>query len=170
MLHVSISQSAVRRAYRGRIFAAGVLQVSLQGIAAVSQGAAPNSKQGEDSMKFLSIYKSAERNAPPSQEEMANMGKLVEEGMKAGWLLGTEGCLPSALGARVRNSSGKLTVTDGPFTEAKEVVGGFAILRANSKQEAIQLAKDFLQVVGDGECELRQIFEADTCVQKAQTV
>ena len=142
----------------------------MQEIATVLQDAALNSKQREDNMKFLSIYKSAEKNAPPSQEEMAKMGKLVEEGMKAGWLLGTEGCLPSALGARVRNSSGKLTVTDGPFTEAKEVVGGFAILRANSKQEAIQLAKDFLQVVGDGECELRQIFEADTCVQKAQTV
>jgi hypothetical protein len=109
-------------------------------------------------MRFLSIYKSPERNAPPSQEEMAKMGKLVEEGMKAGWLLATEGCLPSALGARVRNSSGKLTVTDGPFTEAKEVVGGFAILQANSKAEAIQLAKDFLQVVGEGECELRQLF------------
>jgi hypothetical protein len=120
-------------------------------------------------MKFLSIYKAVERNAPPSQEEMAKMGKLVEEGMKAGWLLATEGCLPTALGARVRNSNGKLTVTDGPFTEAKEVVGGFAILRANSKQEAIQLARDFLQVVGEGECELRQIFEADTCVQKAAT-
>jgi hypothetical protein len=115
-------------------------------------------------MKFLSIYKHAERNAPPSQEEMAKMGKLVEEGMKAGWLLGTEGCLPSGLGARVRNSSGNVTVTDGPFTEAKEVVGGFAILRANSKDEAIQLAKDFLHVVGDGECELRQLYEADTCV------
>ncbi|HKV63480.1 MAG TPA: YciI family protein [Candidatus Acidoferrum sp.] len=115
-------------------------------------------------MKFLSIYKHAERNAPPSQEEMAKMGKLVEEGMKAGWLLGTEGCLPSALGARVRNSSGNVSVTDGPFTEAKEVVGGFAILRANSKQEAIQLAKDFLNVVGDGECELRQLYEADTCL------
>jgi hypothetical protein len=63
-------------------------------------------------MRFLSIYKSVERNAPPSQEEMARMGKLVEEGMKAGWLLGTEGCLPSALGARVRSSSGKQTVTD----------------------------------------------------------
>ncbi len=98
------------------------------------------------------------------------MGKLIEEGMKAGWLLGTEGCLPSALGARVRKADGRVTVTDGPFTEAKEVVGGFAILRTNSKQKAIQLAKDFLQVVGDGECELRQIFEADTCVQKAQTV
>ena len=120
-------------------------------------------------MKFLSMYKSVERNAPPSQEEMAKMGKLVEEGMKAGWLLATEGCLPTALGARVRNSNGKVTVTDGPFTEAKEVVGGFAILRANSKQEAIQLARDFLQVVGEGECELRQIFEADTCVQKAAT-
>ncbi len=120
-------------------------------------------------MKFLSIYKTAERGVPPTQEEMAKMGKLVEEGMKAGWLLATEGCLPSALGARVRSSKGKLSVTDGPFTESKEVVGGFAILRANSKEEAIQLAKDFLQVAGDGECELRQIFEADTCVQKAAT-
>ena len=120
-------------------------------------------------MKFLSIYKAVERNTSPSQEEMAKMGKLVEEGMKAGWLLATEGCLPTALGARVRNSNGKVTVTDGPFTEAKEVVGGFAILRANSKEEAIQLAREFLQVVGEGECELRQIFEADTCVQKAAT-
>jgi hypothetical protein len=111
-------------------------------------------------MKFLSIYKTAERNTPPSAEEMAAMGKLVEDGMKAGWLLGTEGCLPSVLGARVRCSSGKLSVTDGPFTESKEVVGGFAILKADSKQEAIQLAKDFLRVAGDGECELRQIYEA----------
>ena len=111
-------------------------------------------------MKFLSIYKSVERGVPPSQEEMSRMGKLVEEGMKAGWLLGTEGCLPSALGARVRLSDGKISVTDGPFTESKEVVGGFAILQANSKAEAIQLAKDFLSVVGTGECELRQIYEA----------
>src|SRR5436309_15207881 len=119
-------------------------------------------------MKFLSIYKHAERTGPPSQEEINKMGKLVEEGMKAGWLLATEGCLPSALGARVRNSSGKLTVTDGPFTEAKEVVGGFAILRANSKAEAIQLAKDVLQVVGEGECELRQIHEADTVLHQEE--
>src|SRR5258708_34832598 len=108
-------------------------------------------------MKCVSIYKTAERNAPPSQEEMAKMGKLVEEGMKAGWLLGTEGCLPSALGARVRNSSGNLTVTDGPFTEAKELVGGFAILRANSQEEAIPLAKDFLKVLGTGGWALRQL-------------
>src|ERR1700726_5109086 len=118
-------------------------------------------------MKFLSIYKNVERNAPPSQEVMAKMGKLVEEGMKAGWLLATEGCLPTALGARVRKSNGKVTVTDGPFAEAKEVVGGFAILRANSKAEAIQLAKDFLNAVGDGEGELRQIYEADQCADAA---
>jgi hypothetical protein len=111
-------------------------------------------------MKFLSMYKSVERNAPPSQQEMDKMGKLIEEGMKAGWLIATEGCLPSALGARVRSTNGKVSVTDGPFTESKEVVGGFAILRANSKKEAIELLKGFLQVVGDGECELRQIYEA----------
>lgn len=120
-------------------------------------------------MKFLSVYNAVERNLPPSQAEMERMGKLVEEGMKAGWLLGTEGCLPSKLGARVRNSAGKLSVTDGPFTESKELIAGFAILRANSKEEAIQLAKDFLQVVGDGECELRQIYEADTCYGSTAT-
>ena len=113
-------------------------------------------------MKFLSMYKSVERNTPPTAEEMAAMGKLIEEGMKAGWLLATEGCLPSALGARVRRSGGNVTVTDGPFTEAKEVVGGFAILKADSKEEAIQLATDFLKVVGEGECELRPIYEHDS--------
>lgn len=111
-------------------------------------------------MKFLSIYKTVERNTPPSHEEMDSMGKLIEEAMREGWLLGTEGCLPSALGARVRIDNGALKVTDGPFTEAKELVGGFAILRATSKQEAIELAKRFLKVVGQGECELRQIHEA----------
>lgn len=120
-------------------------------------------------MRFLSIYKTVERSVPPSQEEMSKMGKLIEEGLKDGWLLGTEGCLSSRLGARVRLSEGKLAVTDGPFTEAKEVVGGFAILKTNSKDEAIELAKQFLPVAGDGECELRQLFEAGevTCVQKA---
>lgn len=120
-------------------------------------------------MKFISIYKHFETNTPPSAEEMAKMGKLVEDGMKAGWLVATEGCLPSALGARVRSSNGNLTVTDGPFTEAKELVGGFAILKVNSKQEAIQLAKDFLNAVGEGECELRQLFEGaqGTCTELA---
>lgn len=112
-------------------------------------------------MRFLSIYKSVERNSPPSNEEMEHMGKLVEEGMKAGWLLATEGCLPSAMGARVRKTDGAISVIDGPFTETKEVVGGFAILQAKSKEDAIRLAKDFLNAVGDGECELRQLYEME---------
>ena len=89
---------------------------------------------------------------------MAQMAKLIEESMKSGVLLATEGCLPSALGARVRRSEGKMTVTDGPFAETKEVIGGFAILQANSKEEAIEIAKRFLDVAGEGECEIRQIF------------
>jgi len=101
-----------------------------------------------------------ERNTPPTQAEMERMGKLIEEGMRKGWLLGTEGCLPSALGARVRLADGDFTVTDGPFSESKELVGGFAILQADSKQQAVELARDFLRVVGQGECELRQLYEA----------
>src|SRR5436309_1560287 len=103
-------------------------------------------------MKFLSIYKSAETGVPPTQESMERMGKLIEEAMKAGYLVGAEGCLPSALGARIRQANGAVTVTDGPFTESKEVIGGFAILQAKSKQEAIEYVRQFLQVAGDGEC------------------
>jgi hypothetical protein len=117
-------------------------------------------------MKFLSIYKTVETGALPTPEEMAKMGKLVEDGMKAGFLLAVEGCMPSAAGARVRLSKGKLTVTDGPFTESKEVIGGLAILRADSKEAAIKLAREFLEVAGDGECELRQLFEADQTAPK----
>jgi hypothetical protein len=113
-------------------------------------------------VKFLSIYKSVETGVPPSPEEMDAMGKLIEEGMKTGYLLAVEGCLPTALGARVRLSNGNITVTDGPFTETKEVIGGFALLQAESKAEAIELARRFIRVAGDGECEIRQVFEAPT--------
>jgi hypothetical protein len=112
-------------------------------------------------MKFLSVYKTAETGKPPTAEEMAAMGKLVEEGFKTGYLLATEGCLPSANGARVRITNGNVTVVDGPFTESKELIAGFAILQATSKEEAIELTKKFLNVAGDGECELRQIFDAE---------
>jgi hypothetical protein len=112
-------------------------------------------------MRFLSIYKCPERNTPPSPEEMASMGKMIEEWMKSGKLLATEGCLPSALGARVRISGGKHSISDGPFTEAKEVVGGFAILDAPSKEVAIGYVKEFLDVMGTGECELRQLYDAN---------
>ncbi len=112
-------------------------------------------------MRFLCLYKSAKpEGAVPTQKEMEEMGKLIQEGMKSGWLLATEGCLPSALGVRVKRSGEKYTVTDGPFTEAKEIVGGFALIQAKSKEEAIQLTKDFLKVAGDGESEVRQLYEA----------
>ena len=110
-------------------------------------------------MRFISIYKTPERSTPPTPEEMCSMGKLIEEWMKAGKLLATEGCMPSALGARVRIDDGKFTVSDGPFTEAKEVVGGFAILDAPSKEEAVEYVKQFLQFTGQGECEVRQLFD-----------
>jgi len=113
-------------------------------------------------VRFLSIYKTAETGEPPTAEQMAEMGKFCEEMAKAGGLLATEGCLPSAKGARVRLSSGKLTVTDGPFTESKELIAGFALLQVKSKEEAIELTKRFLKVAGDGEAELRQVFEASS--------
>ena len=111
-------------------------------------------------MKFLCIYKpSKPEGTPPTQQEMAEMGRFIEESFKSGVLIATEGCLPSALGARVRMSGGKFTVTDGPFTEAKEVVGGFALMRAGSKPEMIELTKRFLAIAGDGETEIRQVYE-----------
>jgi len=116
-------------------------------------------------MKFLSVYKTVETALPPTQEEMTTMGKLIEEGMKAGWLVAVEGCMPSVTGARVRKAGGKTVVTDGPFVETKELIGGLAILQANSKEHAIELTKYFLSHAADGECELRQLAEV-TCVDQ----
>jgi len=124
-------------------------------------------------MRFLSIYKSAETNEPPTPEMMAKMGQLIEKSMNAGTLIATEGCLPSSLGMRVRSDNGNVTVIDGPFTEAKEVVGGFAILEARSKEHAIELTREFLAVAGDGECEVRQIYSGEEhgeCLGEAATV
>src|ERR1700742_741558 len=120
-------------------------------------------------MKFLIFYQTQERSTPPTQEEVDRMGKMVEEGFKSGKLVATEGCMPSALGARIRQTNGQATVTDGPFTEAKEIVGGFAILEAASKEEAIAYVKEFMQLAGDGACEIRPLYEmpADTCVKQA---
>jgi hypothetical protein len=115
-------------------------------------------------MKFLCLYRPGrpERNDPPSQQEMAQMGKFIEEITKAGVLLATEGCLPSSQGARVRVNSGKFTVTDGPFPETKELIAGFALIQTKTKAEAIEWTKRFLAVTGEGESEVRQIFEGPT--------
>lgn len=111
-------------------------------------------------MRFISIFTHEPTGRGPTQEEMAAMGKLVEDGMKAGWLLATEGVSFGAKGVRVhRSSAGKVTVTDGPFAEAKEVVGGFAIIKADSKAEAIEWTKKFLDVAGDGVSHVFQLYE-----------
>jgi len=112
-------------------------------------------------MRYLSLYKSVE-SGPPTQAEMETMGALIQKWMAAGTLLGAEGCLPSVRGMRIRLSDGKITVTDGPFTESKEVIGGYAMLQADSMEEALECAKRFLRVHGDEwnvECEVRQVDE-----------
>jgi hypothetical protein len=110
-------------------------------------------------MRFLCIYKPAKaEGAPPTPEMMETMGKFIEQSFKEGFLLSTEGCLPSALGARVRSTGGSYSVTDRPF-ESKEIVGGFALIQAKSKEEAIESTKRFLKVAGDGETEIRQLYE-----------
>ena len=111
-------------------------------------------------MRFISFYKpGAEAAAPPSSQHLAEMGKYIEASFKAGFLLTTDGLLPSAKGARARIDPGRFMVTDRPFAKAKEVIGGYAILQVKSREEAIGHSKDFLNIVGQGECEVREIFD-----------
>jgi len=88
------------------------------------------------------------------------MGKLIEEGMKEGWLIATEGVLSNLAGFRMHKAAGgPVTVIDGPFAETKEVIGGYALLKAKDKQEVIELTKRFLNVVAQGTCEVHQLYE-----------
>ena len=87
------------------------------------------------------------------------MGEFIGELASSGVLLAADGLMPSSAGARVRVSNGKLSVTDGPFTEAKELIAGFAIVQVKSKEEAVRLAERFLRVAGDGESEVRQMHD-----------
>jgi hypothetical protein len=127
-------------------------------------------------MQFMIMVKAGsdyEAGRPPSPELMGAIGKLSEEMTKAGVLLATGGLLPSAKGARVRASGGKLSVTDGPFTETKELIGGYAIVQAKSRDEAVELGKQFMavhmRILGpsyDGECEIRQMFDGSECAER----
>jgi hypothetical protein len=109
---------------------------------------------------LLKADKESEAGAPPSRELMENMGMFIEEVMKAGVLLATDGLQPSSKGARVKLSDGKVTVTDGPFIETKELVASYALFEVKSMAEAIEWTTRFLSVLGEGECELRPIYEA----------
>src|SRR6195256_6064325 len=116
-------------------------------------------------MRFMMIVKHAEKQGPPPKQLMDAIAKLAEEAAKAGTMLGSGGLGPTALGARVRLKGGQLTVTDGPFTEAKEIVGGYAQFELKSKEEAVQSAVKFMELHKkywpgwEGETEIRQMFE-----------
>jgi hypothetical protein len=108
-------------------------------------------------MRFLSMIRIQENTGQvPSEQLMSDMGKLT----RSGRLISTAGLRPTSEGVRVRLRRGKLSQVDGPFTETKEVIGGYAILEAKSKDEAIELTQRFLKVHGDEwdlECEVRQL-------------
>jgi hypothetical protein len=112
-------------------------------------------------MKFISIFKHEPTNRMPTEAEMTTMGKLIEDAMKEGWLLATEGVPHNGLGLKIHKAlGGAITVTDGPFAEAKEVLGGYALLQAGSRAELIEITKRFLEVAGGGTCEIHQLYEA----------
>jgi|SRR6478752_6225852 hypothetical protein len=112
-------------------------------------------------MRFLSMIRVNERAGQvPSEQLMSDMGKLIEEMTRAGTLVHTAGLRPTAEGRRIRLRKGQLSTVDGPFTETKEVIGGFAIVEAPSMEAATELTKRFLLIHGDAweiECEVRQI-------------
>lgn len=116
-------------------------------------------------MRFLSMVRIRESTGQqPSERLMNEMGKLIDEMTKSGVLLDTAGLRPTSEGARVKLSGGRTSVVDGPFTESKEVVGGYAVLNADSMKEAIELTRRFLVVHGDEwelDCEVRQLEEPD---------
>lgn len=118
-------------------------------------------------MRFMMIVKSAETSGFPPQPLMDAIANLADEAVRAGRMVGSGGLAPTALGARVRISGGELMVTDGPFTETKEIVGGYAQFEFASKEEAVKSAIKFMELHKqhwpgwEGECEVRQMYGPD---------
>jgi hypothetical protein len=113
----------------------------------------------------------ARRSRPAAQGRLAyeRMTRFAADLKARGVLTACDALKSDAEGVRIEVRGGQRSRIDGPFTESKEIVGGFAILRANSKAEAIELAREFLHVAGDGECEIRQIFEQSGSVSDCYT-
>ncbi len=101
-------------------------------------------------MQFLMMY-TPDKQEHAGPEDMARMEKLVEEGKKAGTLIATGGLAPGSMTMKVRRAGSKITVTDGPFPETKELIIGFALVEATSRDDAIEQARTFLRLAGDGE-------------------
>lgn len=115
-------------------------------------------------MRFMLLRKSdkkTEAGVMPGEKLLSAMGQYMEEMGKAGVLLSAEGLQPSSKGARVKFSAGKWVVTDGPFAETKELIGGFCLIQVKSKAEAIDWVKRWPALDGDVEIEIRQVFEAE---------
>jgi hypothetical protein len=110
-------------------------------------------------MKFLMTYAANPENPPPTPEKMAELGKFTEENVKAGVVLMTGGLVRPTRGIHVRCESGKLSVIDGPFAESKELIDGFALIQAASRDEAIAIAGRFMKIAGDGTGEILQVFD-----------
>jgi hypothetical protein len=111
-------------------------------------------------MRFLG-YTLGDESVPmpaPTPELMARMGEFMEETTKAGVLLATGGIAPTAMGAKVTLEDGEFTVVDGPFAEAKELIGGWALMECRDLPEAVEWTKRFLSVVGSGEARVRPVF------------
>lgn len=111
-------------------------------------------------MKYLMLYTPAKKTAAPTPEAMATMGAYIEKSLKEGVLVWTEGLAPGQRGAIVERTGGEFTVKDGPYSEAKEVIGGFALVNASSMEEAVRIAREFLGVAGDGTTEIHRVAEA----------
>jgi hypothetical protein len=109
-------------------------------------------------MRYISIFTHAPVSTGPTPEMMAKMGALIAEGMKAGWLIATEGIQFGEKGLRIKKTGGEISVVDGPFAEAKEVIGGYALLEAPSREAIIELTRKFLAVAGDGSCEIHELY------------
>jgi hypothetical protein len=127
------------------------------------RGEAPDrDEQGGTKMRFMVLVKASEESEAgvmPEEELLAEMGRYNEELAKAGAMLAGEGLHPSSKGARVKFSGDQRTVTDGPFTEAKELIAGFWLIEVKSKEEAIEWVKR--APFREGEVEIRQVFESD---------
>lgn len=115
-------------------------------------------------MRFLGYTLGDENEpmAPPTPDLMEKMDAFMEEVTKAGVLLATGGIAPTAMGAKITLKDGEYTVVDGPFTEAKELIGGWALMECRDLNEAIEWSKRFIGVIGEGEVRVRPVdFEWD---------
>jgi hypothetical protein len=110
-------------------------------------------------MKFLMTYAQNSDLPPPTPEKMAQIGAFTEKNMRSGVVVMTGGLVRPTRGIQIRCESGKVSITDGPFAETKELIDGFALVQVSSRDEAIRLASEFMQLAGDGTGEILQVFD-----------